>query len=1690
MTKKLLMTLGSARPKLTETMQRMAAASLAPSGKRRTSVLWLLCLDDESARAAAGSQSNMTASLALFWSSVKMWWLAVAALLCSASGGLVTVTLGVDSIGYPVATWSIGRLGFKGRYVKGILGTETQYSSQKRIIGPFDWQTTLIFATNVPSTATITLETHDSYILYDNTNCVTTFTVSPSRTGAWGDPKQCQTAYSVVFTPVNLCLSNNGGCSSLYTCQYLGDNLRSCLPIDDPCQTNNGGCGPGTCTYTAIGQRSCTCNSGYSLTTTNPSTCQSNNACLTNNGGCGANSTCASTGVFLRSCTCVATTWSANGMNCQAVTVCAPGTYQTTAPTPTSDRTCGSCPAGQSCSGGTSAPLACGSANLYSAGGLISCQPVSTGFYSTPEAQPAAARSAQTVCPAGSACANGIRTPCTAGSTFQPATGATSCLTCTSTCPTGTSKTANCAVTTDTVCTDTTPPTITLVGGLVELNVTTGVFKDPGYSAWDTRDGNITNSVRTTTNLTIGSLGSYTVTYAVSDAAGLSASAIRQLKVVDKIAPVVTLKGASIAFVPHGSAWAEPGATAMDNVDGNLTANLSQIIFAGSSQTNFSYWVMDKSGNNGSATRIVNFVASAVPIIRLNGNGLVQLEAANTTSLYADPGATAASELEGDVSSTIRISWSPSSVSVTRLGTYIGSYSATSKNGSLSAINVTRTVVVADTIAPVLQLNGDANVSVEYKSTYTDALASFYDNFDSFAVLSSRVARVSTVNTSAPLGTVMNVTFSLSDTSGNTAVSKIRTVTVVNTKIPTLLLYGSPSETVEAATTYVDAGAYYLDVYDGSVNVSTTSVVDMFPTTTPSTNTLAYAAKNSAGKSAYPIARTVIVVDTTPPTLTLLGNATMTVNYRSEFVDPGATAMDSLDGALQVNVTPSAGSNSTWTYGEYTLTYSASDKAGNAAPPVVRTVRVIDLNPPVMALSAVSFLIVEAARPYTLPTATSQDLLDGSLTAMIQRSLYYLPPLTVQAKFGVLPLTAAPNFAVTDLGNLDVYNVTQGPTRSISSGSVLFVRFTSRDSAGNTAVINQTISFVDKTAPTLLLLNPSANLTVSYQDPSPSFYNSWCVASDLNDGDLTDDIVIIVSDPQGNNGTLASLNTAAPLGTIYTLIFTVSDAAGNAAKPVTQKIRVVDDVPPVVEFEGNTTIVVDPGTRLNATHFNATAEDNYDGNITNKIQASGSALSSLEAGGVYHLTFSATDSAGNVGSASLTVNVTGTAASASSASSTGPIVGAVIGAFALIVIIAAAIWIAQRSRPGKPSQVMPANMMSSGTALVDVFRPDDAHKFKPWYHGFISREEAESRLSRAGMKEGQFLMRVKDAKAGIYTLSVASNARAFHFLMKFRDNKFVFNEISRPEWGNSFVATIDYMSSLKAEGLPCQLTEGVTCTSTVTSAPSSRRNSGGMDETSLDPRYAKFGVTSSTEDGYASTDGFGARYESPQGAISNEYDQPQSSSSDNDYNIPNSTTGLAVASYAQVNKSRGYEKPQRSLQNSSYESTEVQYELASTNAAHPEYALASKSTGDSVYYSTASSTPAKPPQQPAEGVYYSTASSSPAKPAGPTGDTYYALASQSGADQALYSPTYALASESGTGQPTYALPGASATSQTRSDTMQSGYYALASLSNTNATYAAAFESSTEVEGFRFDDREEVDASVGSTRNGYIQIESM
>ncbi len=163
------------------------------------------------------------------------------------------------------------------------------------------------------------------------------------------------------------------------------------------------------------------------------------------------------------------------------------------------------------------------------------------------------------------------------------------------------------SVTREIVYKDVVPPTITLAGE-AEVAVEVGKeYVDLGYTAEDDCDGDLTAAVTVDGVVDVSKMGLYMLTYRVQDSYGNVAETQRQVEVKDMTAPSIHLSGGRV-YVRVGAAFSEPGYTATDNLDGDVSSKVVVQNGVDASKVGtytVTYSVTDSSGNTATATRSV-----------------------------------------------------------------------------------------------------------------------------------------------------------------------------------------------------------------------------------------------------------------------------------------------------------------------------------------------------------------------------------------------------------------------------------------------------------------------------------------------------------------------------------------------------------------------------------------------------------------------------------------------------------------------------------------------------------------------------------------------------------------------------------------------------------------------------------------------------------------------------------------------------------------------------------------------------------------------------------------------------------------------------------------------------------------------------------------------------------------------------
>ena len=521
-----------------------------------------------------------------------------------------------------------------------------------------------------------------------------------------------------------------------------------------------------------------------------------------------------------------------------------------------------------------------------------------------------------------------------------------------------------------------------------------------------------------------------------------------------------------------------------------------------------------KVGVDGAVSEVASCAIPDItaPVITVTGNNPVTVELGTT---YTDTGATA------DGGETVTATVTPTgTVDTSIVREYTITYTATDAAGNIGT--ATRTVNVVDTTLPLLTVNGDNPATVEMGGTYTD-LGATSDGGET--VTSTETVDTLTVG-------AYTITYSATDTAGNIGTAT-RIVNVVDNTAPIITITGDNPATVELGTTYDDVGA---TADDGEIVTSTGTVT----TSIVGTYTITYTATD-ANNNTGTATRTVNVVDTTGPVITITGNLTPTIEAGDSYVEQGATA----DGGETVTA-DGIEDVLTSTVGTYTITYSATDAANNTGT-ATRTVTVVDTTAPEIELTGDATLNINVNSTYADPGYTATDIHDGDITS------------NVIVTGDIVDITTVGSYTVT-------YNVT--------------------DTNGNAAAEKtRTVNVNDSSAP----IPVDVTYDVVWNQTLPIIL----VANDNVDSsaNLTYNITTPLTRGQFNsidNNAVIYQHTANNIGS-DSFMFTATDTEGNVSNPGTITLNPLNDAPVLSDPHPDTgTILVDQNSSVT---FNVTGSD-------------------------------------------------------------------------------------------------------------------------------------------------------------------------------------------------------------------------------------------------------------------------------------------------------------------------------------------------------------------------------------------------------------------------------------------------------------------------------------------------------------------
>ncbi len=210
-------------------------------------------------------------------------------------------------------------------------------------------------------------------------------------------------------------------------------------------------------------------------------------------------------------------------------------------------------------------------------------------------------------------------------------------------------------------------------------------YEDEGAVAIK-RKNDISDEIYEYDDVDVTKPGTYEVTYYV-DEKRKTYEVTREVEVVDQTAPEIFLNGEDVIAISDLDNFSDPGATATDDIDGDITESISvSTVQETDGSRTINYTVQDHSGNETTVSRKLVPYDDVSPEITLNGDETLVIEA---NQPFDDPGVTVIDNYDGDISDTVAIDgW----VDVYRPDTYNLTYTATDSSGN--EVSVSRTVVV------------------------------------------------------------------------------------------------------------------------------------------------------------------------------------------------------------------------------------------------------------------------------------------------------------------------------------------------------------------------------------------------------------------------------------------------------------------------------------------------------------------------------------------------------------------------------------------------------------------------------------------------------------------------------------------------------------------------------------------------------------------------------------------------------------------------------------------------------------------------------------------------------------------------------------------------------------------------------------------------------------------------------------
>ena len=236
-------------------------------------------------------------------------------------------------------------------------------------------------------------------------------------------------------------------------------------------------------------------------------------------------------------------------------------------------------------------------------------------------------------------------------------------------------------------------PALTITGDNPLRLDTTQLFIDPGATAYDKEDGDLTSRIKVISTVQNQTAGTYDVRYTVEDNGRKTTTKVRRVIYTAKSneLPLIEMLGDNPLLLNQGEVFIEPGVIGRDKEDGIISNKIKTVLNTIDSSKVGTYEVKYELTDSGNATvyatRRVSVVSNGKPVILLIGDSTVYL---NLGEDYVERGATARDREDGDITSQLVID--SSHLNTTKAGEYNIVYTVKDSDNNIQSI--TRKVIV------------------------------------------------------------------------------------------------------------------------------------------------------------------------------------------------------------------------------------------------------------------------------------------------------------------------------------------------------------------------------------------------------------------------------------------------------------------------------------------------------------------------------------------------------------------------------------------------------------------------------------------------------------------------------------------------------------------------------------------------------------------------------------------------------------------------------------------------------------------------------------------------------------------------------------------------------------------------------------------------------------------------------------